>query len=302
MVLKGGLVSPPSLAVCVTTFGMHGILCAIWLRLSEAYHRLMSDRKATKSGTTTTRSSSPLIPLDVYSTDPHAMPLAPVLTDIMQSPHGHRLQSAHPQCLILWHHLCISLLGDPALFELGAGRDGAQPAKTALESLGLWAAGPAARRACVHAAQVFWICSNCRISDAMMLHSESALFTSALVLGLYVLVMTDGTGQSTTNGFELLADLDWQTVGNAGLGDNHHCARESANDAVNFIVNAGNLTFSGESITGGYPSARRILVRFAGLLEDAGRWRFAEIRDILHILSDVLVDDEGGDGDAGGRR
>jgi hypothetical protein len=127
----------------------------------------------------------------------------------------------------------------------------------------------------------------------MMLPSETGLFQAALLLGLYVLVMKTGSHvPAQHNYYELLADLDWRDVGDVGMGGTEHYA-----DGVYlvpsaaFITNGGCLTFSGIPIAGGYASARRIIVQFANLLEDAGVWRTSEICRILHIMGDVLMED-----------
>ena len=125
----------------------------------------------------------------------------------------------------------------------------------------------------------------------MMLHSETGLFLSALVLGLYVLVtktsFQDGLQHTSC---ELLTDMDWRQVGDVGLGGDMHYGK-ALTPLTNFIANGGNITFSGMPIYGGYSSARRIIVHFANLLEDAGMWRVTETCRILHIMGDVLMED-----------
>ena len=72
------------------------------------------------------------------------------------------------------------------IFELAAGRAGAGPAGKALADVEDWARTSSARRACVHAAQSFKLLSNRKVSESITLNSMSALFCSALVLGLYL--------------------------------------------------------------------------------------------------------------------
>ncbi|KAI1625265.1 hypothetical protein EDD37DRAFT_381912 [Exophiala viscosa] len=266
----------------MSTCGLHGILSTVWLRQSEAHHRLISrsDLSSHRWG---------LVPYEVYSTDHFAKPLAPFLVNVMQR-HGDTLQNLNPHCLIMWNTLCMMLLGNPWMFELGAGRQGAKPAKAALNCIASWADTPAARRACVHAAQIFWICSKRKISDSMMLHSETGLFLSALVLGLYVLVIRTSVQDGLRHAsYELLTDLDWRQVGDVGLGGTTPYGKVLT-PLADFIANGGNLTFSGMPVFGGYSSARRILVQFANLLEDAGMWRVTETCRILHIMGDVLME------------
>ncbi|KIW14918.1 hypothetical protein PV08_07703 [Exophiala spinifera] len=269
----------------LNSLGLHGILATVWIRLSEAHHRLLSRNDLTGEG-------SGLIPYEVFSSDRFASSITPFLVDMMQW-HGDMLQNSNPHCLIMWNILCMLLLGNAWMFELGAGRQGAKPGKAALECIASWAKTQAARRACVHAAQIFWTCSKRKVSDSMMLHSETGMFQAALVLGLYVLVTkTNCDDSSQQNYYELLADLDWRDVGDVGMGGEFHSAGGiGMPHATAFITNGGCLTFSGIPIAGGYASARRILVHFANLLEDAGIWQTSKICRILHIMGDVLMED-----------
>ncbi|EXJ71094.1 uncharacterized protein A1O5_06087 [Cladophialophora psammophila CBS 110553] len=268
------------------SLGLHGVLAAVWIRLSEAHHRLLSRSGLLGHGWG-------LIPYEVYSTDHSAKSIAPFLVNFMQL-HGGTLQNANPHALIMWNILCVMLLSNSWMFELGVGQKGAEPARAALAYISSWADTLAARRACVHAAQIFWICSKGKISDRMMLHSETSLFLSALVLGLYVLVMKADTGSSTReNNYELLADLDWRDLGDVALGGSpYRGVGMDLSPEADFIANRGALTFDGIPLSGGYASARRILVHFANLLEDVGMWRSSDVCRVLHIIGDALTEDE----------
>ena len=97
--------------------------------------------------------------------------------------YGDRFERMNPNCIVLWHNMCIMLTIDIRILELGAGRAGAGPARQALDDIAAWSQTAAARTACVHAGQTFMIMSKRKLSDGTMFHSEITLFTSALVFG-----------------------------------------------------------------------------------------------------------------------
>jgi hypothetical protein len=94
-------------------------------------------------------------------------------------------------------------------------------------------------------------------------------------------------------GFDLIDDVDWDIVGSEGLSD--EAVNLPADDAaVNFIRNGGGICFDGVVHSPGYEAARRILLDYARLLEDSGRWRVRvnQLSRVLRIMSDALVDVE----------
>jgi hypothetical protein len=114
------------------------------------------------------------------------------------------------------------------------------------------------------------------------------------------------------SGFDLIDDVDWTVVGGEGLGapspdstnpsmnSNMNINTINATDdaAVNFIRNGGGICFDGVIHRPGYEAARRILLDYARLLEDIGRWRvrISQYSKVLRIMSDALVDVEMGGG------
>jgi hypothetical protein len=204
----------------------------------------------------------------------------------------------NPNCIVMWHHMCMNLTADIQIFDLAAGRSGAGPARKALEDIAAWSQTPAARRALLHAAQIFKALSNRKASDDTMFHSVYALFSAGLVLGLYTF-MVPRTAETQAGGasVELLDDVDWQQVGSEGFtsfmeprGSQPFMAADDP--AVNFIRNGGMIYIRGVPHQGGYQSARRILLDYGGLLRDTGKWSVRKFSYVLHIMSDVLMDVE----------
>jgi len=80
-----------------------------------------------------------------------------------------------------------------------------------------------------------------------------------------------------------------KAVGSAGLTDNYEYIDDPA---INFIRKGGKICFSGVIHQAGYQSARRILLDYARLLEDIGKWKVGKFSRVLRIMSDALVDVE----------
>lgn len=137
-----------------------------------------------------------------------------------------------------------------------------------------------------------------KASDQTTFHSVFSLFSAALVLGLYTFMVPISDESQVGNGsIELLDDVDWHQVGTEGFTSfmeprGSQSLGPSDNPAVNFIRNGGALYIRGIPFQGGYQSARRVLLDYAGLLKDTGKWSVRKFSYVLHIMSDVLMDVE----------
>lgn len=279
-------VNIPLLDQPVDDFCMHGVLAMVQLRLSEAYYRLLSNR-----------ASYPFAPCHTYAMDGRARCL-PGLQLQIANKYGDVLERLNPNAAVMWHNMCMTLTADTQIFDLAAGRSGPIPAQKALEDIAAWSQTPAARRACLHAAHIYKAMINRKASDHTMFHSVFSLFSAALVLGLYVfMVPAPSELQVGGTSIELLDDIDWDKVGTEGFTSfmeprGSQSFAPSDDPAVNFIRNGGTVYLRGVPFQGGYQSARRILLDYAGLLKDAGKWSVRKFSYVLHIMSDVLLDVE----------
>jgi len=308
-----------SLPALDTELAIQGFLAGLWLRLAEARHRLLL--VPFRHNDINTITQRPLIPLPTYALDPTASSIVPLLTSISLVYHP-LIQNSNPNILAWWHSQCMCLLADLPLFELAAGREGPDRAKQALESISIWAQTPAARRACVHAAQTFAVMSGRRISDGTTSHSEIALFHGALVLGLYLFTVHDEDAPADAHAaamrldeeelFELLDPVDWRTIGSEGMtvetvSGNSSFTNTGANaidgliqsstpltglesPAKRFIVQGGPVSFNGATHKGGYNSSRRILLDYANLMKSVAKWNVRGYCRILRIMSDTLIE------------
>lgn len=258
----------------------------IQIRLSEAYHRLLSNR-----------ASYPFAPCHTYAMDGRARCL-PLLQLQIANEYGEALTRLNPNAPIMWHNMCMKLTADIQIFDLAAGRAGPVPARKALDDIAAWSQTPAARRACLHAAHIYKSMATRKTSDHPICHSVFSLFSAALVLGLYIFMVPNSPEpQTPLPGIELLNDVDWKQLGTEGFTSfmepqGIQSLGPTDNPATNFVRNGGTVYFRGLPFQGGYLAARRILLDYAGLLKDAGPWSVRKFSYILHIMSDVLMDME----------
>ncbi|KAJ4209813.1 hypothetical protein NW767_000091 [Fusarium falciforme] len=199
----------------------------------------------------------------------------------------------------MWHFLNINLFANLEVFELAAGRKGADGAHEALQNIAAWSQTWYARRACLHAAGIYTAMSRRRISDGTMFHSEVSIFAAALVLGLYVFMMPPNQQDSRfadVEPYEFLNEVDWPLLGGNGMattstpGSTVDDGQENA--ARRFLREGGVISFSGVICEGGYNAAKMILLEFSSLIEEVGKWNAKGLCHILRIMSDSLLDVE----------
>jgi hypothetical protein len=185
-------------------------------------------------------------------------------------------------------------------FELAAGRAGPEPAVSALEDISVWSQTPSARRSVLHAAHIYKLLFDRKVSDIVNPHSVVALFHAALVLGLYIFTLPPVISCSINdNCIELLDIVDWISIGQLGFINNAQSQNGfgEASMVVKFICNGGPFSITGIALEGGYLAARRTLLHCADLMEGMGRWRSRTFSQILHIMSDDLTDYDGPEND-----
>ncbi|RSL43061.1 hypothetical protein CEP54_015245 [Fusarium duplospermum] len=274
--------------------GIIGLLSIIWIRILEARRHVV---KAPSTG------DNPLgnAPCRVFASDEAGRVMSRTLGEVYVA-HERFLKFKNPNCITMWHFLNLHLFANLDLFELAAGKGGADSAHEALQAIALWSQTWYSRRACLHAAGIFAAMARRGLNDGTALHSEASIFAAALVLGLYVFMMPmnrdDSSGpRQDVEPYEFLSEVDWATLGgdwgasplftpSSVVSDD----QESA--ASRFVWTGGVVSFSGVILEGGYNAAKRILLEFASLLEDVGKWKAKGFCHVLKILSDSLLDME----------
>ncbi|RDW68239.1 hypothetical protein BP5796_08896 [Coleophoma crateriformis] len=272
--------SLPKLTTKINMFTMHGLLSSIRLRVSDAYHRLILTPRHV--------SANNAIPWRIYAEDDRAKICVPMALQVCEQ-YENNLRDMTPNCLMLWHNICIMLTADVQILDLAAGAGGADLGRKALKDLTHWSATPASRRACVHAAQTMKAATQRRASDGVMFHFSTALFTAGLVLSLHA--YTTPRSDAPTEPVELLGDVDWRSVGNEGFVDNEDEPTGDVTDPiVKFIRYGGTIQLDDVIYEPGYSSTKSILLTFATAIEEAAKWKTGTHSQILRIMSDTLVD------------
>lgn len=260
------------------------VLSVVWLHILETRHHL-EGRKCSASASRDPYSA--LSPEHPYSSGPSS-PASSLY--MIYKVHGSELTDGNTNSLILWHYLCISLIGSFEVIEDAAGRNGPEAAKAAVESLRIWAGTPSSRRACLHAAQILVIINrHCR-SDGMMLHSETALFNAGLVMGFYLFTAPDCIPVGDGPCYDLFDDVDWVEVGGLGMEPEQPQTNNfpPTSTASAFIRDGGPVCFHGAQFYSSYGASRRTFMNVASQLEQVGKWNVQEYCRVLRIISATL--------------
>lgn len=217
-----------------------------------------------------------------------------IIADVVLLPKAHAsfLSERHQNNALGWHYLCILLTTDVNLLEIACGRDGLEAAEDSLIHVFTWSQSGSARRALLHAAQVFSILDSCLIRESYLTRPDLVLFVSALVISQYFLVTSFMNGGSGGPVFELLRDVDWSTIGDEGFGRvTGHLPpiteRETieSNPVLEFINKGGSVSFAGELQELGSASAKKIARKFAHLMDGFGRWDGCSYSQLLRVIS-----------------
>lgn len=212
------------------------------------------------------------------------------------------LNKADINGVISWHMSCMMLTASMRLFEEAAGMSGPGAVSRALDAISNWACTPTARRAVLHAAQVFKLLFHRRVSDVISVHAVATLFKSALVLSFYLLMAPQHDVMGFDRPLELFEEIDWSQVGNCGLSDVNGSATDvlgisQGSQASLFIREGGAFSITGIVHPPGYSSCGRVLLHAADLMQTLGKWKSRTFSQILHLLTDDLMDIDAVDGE-----
>ncbi|OAL29254.1 hypothetical protein AYO22_02148 [Fonsecaea multimorphosa] len=265
------------------SIGLQALLATISIQHSVARHRLYPSQLDSSE----TRASAPV---QRYALDDHAKNIAPLLATIPSS-HRDNFNQEHQHALLLWNSLCMSTTVDMDQFELALGHEGAISAQNALLNITTWARSPEARRAALHASQIFWILSQARVSEPTLLLHEHMIFTAALVLAFYVFKATptpldQAVVSSSGTKLELLQKIDWAEVGMEGFGGaTSQVGQCSA--AKRFIRSGGPISFAGVEVVGEL-AARKVILNYAHLLDEVAKWEGSDYCEALKAIGDFF--------------
>ncbi|KAF4979786.1 hypothetical protein FZEAL_4090 [Fusarium zealandicum] len=249
---------------------------------------------------------------DMYSLSPvEALALdadaRSILTDVLLLPSTHAsvLKGRNRMNALGWNYLCITLTANVDLLEAAAGRDGVEAAAAALVHVEEWSRSPSARRAVLHAAQVFDILDSSRIRESHLTRPDLVLFVSALVISQYLLVSGHKTGCPSTPTFELLQPIDWAVLRDEGLGTatgsifsgtlpEPEQGPASSSAARHFLRHGGLVSFAGELQKSGDVAARKMARKFAHLMGGFGNWDGCSYSQLLEAICGSMSEHDGG--------
>ncbi|KAH8732622.1 hypothetical protein GQ44DRAFT_601596 [Phaeosphaeriaceae sp. PMI808] len=278
----------PTPGLKLDSSSFRSLLTLLLLRIYES-----NDRLANVTGP-----QRQLEPWRSYAEDPRSREILPLLVNLSSSSID-ALRTADLNSAVLWHASCMVLGANMRFFELAAGRSGPEPAVSALEDISAWSQTSSARRSVLHAAHIYKLLFDRKVSDIVNPHSVVALFHATLVLGLYIFTLPPTACGINENCIELLEIVDWTSVGQLGLISTAQAPNGfgEVSMVVRFICNGGPFSITGIALEGGYLAARRTLLHCADLMEGMGRWRSRTFSQILHIMSDDLTDYDGPEND-----
>ncbi|KAJ5650667.1 uncharacterized protein N7484_004390 [Penicillium longicatenatum] len=209
------------------------------------------------------------------------------------------LRESNPNCIVIWHSVCMLLTADINILSRAAGRDGPESMSDARRDITCWAYTPAARRACLHAAQTFRTLYHRKPADGTAFQSVRTLFMSALILGFYLLASPVNAcleGQSDWDNFDLANSVvDWKVIGDEGISNDGtasmapHDSARLGDAAVRFIRFGGPILIDGKKYEYGARNAQRILLEFAGLLDEVGTHWMANYARLLYMVHDTMA-------------
>lgn len=207
---------------------------------------------------------------------------------------------------LAWNNVCVALTADLNLLEVAFGREGLDAARSAMVAVARWSRTAAARRAAVHAAQMFDILSSARLSESNVAKPDQMLYVSALVLSMY-LFASDPNKRNKPDApvFELLHDIDWAVINgedmlslpeadnepSAGGSPNSQDSQNSTDAARHFIRHGGVVSFAGEAQPGGGSALKRAMLNYAHLLQDIGKYRGSKYTRLLKTMCDLVIEE-----------
>ncbi|KAF2851654.1 hypothetical protein T440DRAFT_55602 [Plenodomus tracheiphilus IPT5] len=272
------------------TLAMQTVMSCFCLQVVAARHALpVGGRSIFESASCTLA--------EAFDSDPEnkSMMLAVIA---LPSTYAETFKHMEPVSLLAWNNLCLLLTADLDLLEIGCGREGSESARRAMVAIGKWARSASARRAILHATQIFSILSSTRLSESNFIRADRLLFMSALVLSMYLFVVEHKEDDDESPVFELVQDIDWTAVGAPGLQYSSETGQSNeeqpacpSSAVIQFIKHGGPVAFSKEERHEGSIAARKVLLSYVYLLDSVGKkWRDSMYSQRLRIMSDLMIE------------
>jgi hypothetical protein len=157
-------------------FSLYGVLCTALLRVTADTYRLI------RSSDLAPPEQHQYVPWNILRLDKRGSISAPLLTEMIRL-YDDTFKNSNPNCIVIWHSVCISTTADIDILSRAAGRDGAESMVEARKALVSWVQTASARRACIQAAQTFRILSHRKPADGTAFQSVRTLSRLPWFLG-----------------------------------------------------------------------------------------------------------------------
>lgn len=281
----------PNLQGRIHALSLYGVLCTALLRVTADTYRLI------RSSDLVSPEQHRYVPCNILRLERRASVSVPLLTEMIHL-YDDTFRNSNPNCIVIWHSVCILLTVDIDILGRAAGRDGTESMLEARKALASWSQTASARRACLHAAQAFRILSHRKPTDGTAFQSVRTLFMAALVLGLYILncpALTPPDEIDDTNSFDLAnGQVDWKVVGDEGFSSaessNPEDMGRTDDEALKFIRLGGPILIDRKIYHPGARHAQRIILEFASLLDEVGTHWMADYAHLLYKIHDTMMD------------
>lgn len=232
-----------------------------------------------------------MLPNNSHLSSMHFVPAMVYQTDVRANLIIQRLLSLTPACQsttasLQWNYLCLSMMVDLNRVQSACGKDGITASRRALHDLLQWSDTASARRAVLHAQEIYGLSARHRLVDDKTLCHEMILATAAMVHSLFVLMQRDTDAALNDIGPDL---LDWVDVGDAGFPNAAAVVdiqMSTENIAKRFILVAKPVSL----LEGQYAiqAARETLLNYAQLLDEVVSSQSEEYSGLLRTIADFV--------------
>ena len=272
--------SPRSLDLTESA-SLYAYLNILYHRTTEIYCRLITSPEMARE----------IEPWRSYEKDFRDRSLRPHLTAIPRERAGG-LRSTDLNSSLLWNFMSMLLCVNVRMLEHSSGRYGSELAAQGLEDIRVWAQTPSARRAVLHAGQIYRLLYDRRASDPLGPHAMSAAFTAGLAMGFYYEFATATTPVHPTTLADLFSELDWGSIADCGLANGPEALDsmpqpDGSESVRQFIRSGGQFTVRGRVLPWKCSTGRKSMIHFADLLENIWRKKASPYSCVLHAVAET---------------
>lgn len=232
-----------------------------------------------------------MLPNSSYLSGVQFVPAMVYQTDVKANRILQKLLSLVPACQsatasLQWNYLCLLMLVDSNRVQSACGKDGITASRRALHDLLQWSETASARRAVLHAQEIYGFSARHRLIDDKTLCHELILATAAMVHSLFVLMQRDTETVLSDISHDL---LDWVDIDDAGFPNT--VAAGSGEVTTENVAKRFILAENSASVAEGHyavRAARETLLNYAQLLDEIMSSQSEEYSGLLRTIADFV--------------